>query len=392
MVGDLLVAEQAAEPGPLSTAPSGREQASTKPWWRRGAALTTTFIGLATIGFGETKVAGQTLSNWIFVAASGVVILYLLTGRERRLAPPAARRTSTPMLAGVLTLLTAGTVSSFWSLDPFGSMAIVLRLGWLTFVWFWLLRAVAVDRDAVGVLITGLKLAVLISACAGIAGQLGLVHFTAPSGADFGSRQIGFYGHPNHLAGLLSLGLMFFVRDTRVSETPKKPQRIARILALGIVAWGLATTGSMSNTLGVIAGCLTVAMVLRLAKAPRRRRREDPLLVMVALVFVVFGLGILVTSNSPVVDRFVSWRSGDTGTNASVSSRGNFTAFVIDHLDERLLIGVGLDSKSSEFDETAIETGAAGHNMPLRLVYQAGLPALIGLLIILLVSLRQGWP
>src|SRR5262245_41613534 len=110
-----------------------------------GLPLALGWLGMATIGLNTVRPAGYPVSDFIFLAMVGVICVKLLVGDESGLAPARARQSSRYVLFGSVILLTAGVLSSFQSWNPEESLTVVVRLGYVTLVWFWVMRAVT-DR------------------------------------------------------------------------------------------------------------------------------------------------------------------------------------------------------------------------------------------------------
>jgi O-antigen ligase len=88
-----------------------------------------------------------------------------------------------------------------------------------------------------------------------------------------------------------------------------------------------------------------------------------------------------------VVERFDRYASGDSGVNASVDTRDQRNDAVIQRFDETLVLGQGFGSFNPY--EPGAKEAAGAHNMFFRFVFQAGLPGLIGVLMIVGFTLMQ---
>jgi O-antigen ligase len=89
-----------------------------------------------------------------------------------------------------------------------------------------------------------------------------------------------------------------------------------------------------------------------------------------------------------VVERIQRFTSGDQYLEQSVQSRGESNSVALHSFDQRLVVGVGFDSGSvaAAGDDRILTSGV--HNMYLKVMYEAGLPGLIGLLLILGATFR----
>ena len=360
-----------------------------------GLALQLAFLGMATLGFNRTRVAGLAVSDLLFMACGLVVVIKLLAGDTRDLAAPSARRASSLVLAGSVLLLTFGTLSSLRSWDPLGSMQVVLRFGWLTLVWFWILRLAARNRSALYRLLSGWRIAILVSAFLAVIGQLGLWSGGLYEGEN---RQMAFFFHPNELASLLVFGLPLIVFD--VPRRPgKEASTLRRVALTGFVAWAVMATGSMTAFFTAIVGLTVGAIAIPLTRGRYRIRRHTGFVSVGLGTLAVVGLFFASNSELPVFQRFTRFEQGDSGIENSIEARAEWNQAVIDHLDETLFVGVGLQLQSGPLGnvvrigqgESAPGAIEGVHNMFLKLLHEAGVPALIGLFIVILATLRQTW-
>jgi hypothetical protein len=118
-----------------------------------GLPLGIAFVGLATMGFNTIGFGFLPLSDFVFFALASLIGVLSLTGSDRMLTPAWARGSSPRILLASVVIVTMGVLASFRSFTPETSLQIVVRLGYLTLLWFWMLRCVAVDRRSIGVLV-----------------------------------------------------------------------------------------------------------------------------------------------------------------------------------------------------------------------------------------------
>jgi O-antigen ligase len=377
-------------------APEGRAATSprtsdTRPpgvrWSHIRLPINIAALGLALVGFNQVDVGTLPISDLVFFGVAGVIWLLMLTGRADRLAPSRFRRSSPRILMASVVLVLFGTISSFRSWDPGGSMSAVVRLGYLTMLWFWMLRCLSVNRRAVAVFLAAWRWGVLISAVTVILANAGLFTLGVPNAE---GRQTGWFGHPNDLGGYLAISIPLFAMAAPFAATQRRRFRtLWRPVLLGVVVFGMSTAGSMSAFLGGAAGTLAaaVAFLLTGGLAGGRGRATHPLKVAGLVVLGAIGLALLVQSDTPLVQRYTRLGEGDAYVAGSVDSRAAGNEEVINNLDEVLVIGRGLDSLSQQ--DLDIDIGV--HNMYLKLTYEAGLIAAVALGIIILVTLHQGW-
>jgi O-antigen ligase len=379
-------------------APLGRTAARAQPTAARrasipiGVPLALGWLGMATMGLNVVRVAGYPLSDFIFLAMAGVMILKVLVGDESGLAPARARRSSQYVLFGSIILLTAGVLSSFQSWNPEESLTVVARLGYVTLLWFWMMRAVTDSRRALNVLLSGWRAGVLLIAVVTILAETGALNIGIENAEE---RQTAFSTHPNNLAGYLLVGLPVLLMSLpRRPGNTRQRETVVRLVSVGMVMYAISTTGSMTGFLSaIVAIVVTVAITLLFPPVESVRRRYHPLAIMLVALVAVTGMGLLVNSDLPVVERFQRLEEGDAGVTTSANHRGRLNAAVMDRFDDWLIVGVGLDKASVYSSGITNDVAVAGsvHNMYLKVLFEAGLPALIGLMIILAATLRAAF-
>jgi hypothetical protein len=347
-------------------------------------------LGNATIAFTTLRVGQVLLSDALFFLAAVTIVVKMLTGNDRDLAPASARRGSSLIIVGTLLLLVGGTLSSLRSWTPVESMTVVLRFAWITLVWFWLMRTVCRDREDLYRLLRAWKASALISAGAAVLGLMGIAFVSDVNG----DRQTALAGHPNHLgAHLTATFVLFLLAVPRPASSDSRRARWGWIIALALVTIAIFSTGSMTALFASASGALAVGaafLVTRTGQVVRRRR--SPLAPLFLVLLLGVGLLVLASSDLPVVDRISRYREGDVYVVESVDSRGDQNSLVTSRFDDFLVVGLGLSSYSgpaSDLNETDAERNYGVHNMHLGLLYQAGLPAVLGVLLVLATAARQ---
>ena len=357
-----------------------------------GLPLALGWLGMATIGLNTVRIAGYPLSDFIFLAMAGVIVVKLLVGDESGMAPARARQSSRYVLFGSIILLTAGVLSSLQSWNPEESLTVVVRLGYVTLLWFWVMRAVTDSRRALDVLLSGWRAGVLLIAGLTILAEAGVLHIGLENAEH---RQTAFSGHPNNLAGYLLVGLpvLMLSLPRRAGHTHKR-QSVVLLVTVGLVLYAITTTGSMTGFLSAIVAIVaTIAITLLFPQAAPARHHYHPLAIMTVALVAVAGMGLLASSDLPVTARFHRLEQGDTGVTTSADHRGRLNEAVLGRFDDWIIVGVGLDHASvfaSGLTNDLTVTGSV-HNMYLKVLFEAGLPALIGLMIILGATLRAGF-
>ncbi|MFO7279893.1 MAG: O-antigen ligase family protein [Thermoanaerobacterales bacterium] len=378
------LAAPALPPPDAPAAPPGRPPARAQ-----GVAMQLVLLGTFTLSFMTWRVGSVQVSDGIFLCAAVVIVFKLLAGADADLAPAHARRGTVLVLVGSLLLIAGGTLSSFRSWNPTESISVVLRFAWVTLVLFWILRAVCRDRDDLDRVLRAWKASCLVNAGAALLGMAG-VAFETPHN---GNRQVGMTFHPNHLAAQLAATFVFFLLG--VPATRGLGDRRAQVwwlTSLGMVAVALFSTGSLTGLAAVVAGAAAAGVAFVATRAPSRRRRS-PFTPLVVVAVLTAGAVLLFTSDLPVVDRLLGLREGDRHVVASVDSRGRRNEMVIDRFDQFLVVGYGFNLGTARLDPVNPDNpdvrNFGVHNMYLSVLYQAGLPALLGVLLMLTTTLRQ---
>jgi hypothetical protein len=373
-------------------APNGRANGGVALRSRRvdrwSVPLTLCFLGMATLGWTAVRpVSWFNLSDGFFLVAAGIVLFRLLEGRRAGLAPGPVRRSPPLTLQLSVVLLVAGALSSMSSWVPGESLAQLVRLGYLTIFWFWTLRAVCPGFDALMVLIKGWKLMVVLTALSGFYGQLAGGSYISP-----GNRQVGFAEHPNALGGAIAVGLpiVLFIPTTRLNalRTTRREKTVLAITAvMGFTT--LLQSGSVSSAIAAACGLVAAGVCyLVAARSPRRRAAQGRgtgqvrLAPLVVAFVAVLGIGFVFSTNSPVAARVTEIdQEGSRANRGSLDVRQQLNRYAINNIDERLLMGVGLDDDSSRRDlPETVDRRLAIHNLYLRTIHESGLLGMLALL------------
>lgn len=352
-----------------------------------GIPLALAAAGTATISLNKVRLGAWTVSDVLFLIAAGAICLKLIAGATRGLAPPAMRKTSPLILLATLVLVTTGTISSFQSFDPMGSIQMVVRIAWITLAWFWVLRAVTPNRHSLAVLLRAFRFTIVVSCLAAIAGYVGLVSLTP---ANNENREAAFLNHPNELGGLLAMALPLALLGVLRGRGRNADSMFRRLVLLGLIAFSVTTTGSMTAVLSGVVGGITVVLLIAFSGARRPRRFRNPAAYAASGLVLACGVLWLASSDLPVVNRFSDFGEEGSEVSKSVGGRGDINGYIMGNFDEYLVVGVGLDANTTNIVEGE-HNASRVHNMYLKLVYEAGVPGLIGLCILVGTAMRQGW-
>lgn len=387
-------AEQPSSPTPDDTTTQPLATQERQMW---SGALILTLLALGLLSFNTYRISDLAISDILFVVATVIVWGYIVVGKTSILSLGATRRTPPLILVGVILLLFGGVISSLWSLDPIASMIRVARLAWITVLWFWLMRTIISRYDVLLLAIAIFNVTMSIAAGIAIIDYLGITNLSNPPKVITG-RESAFFTHPNMLGGALAVALpLIIVNLLRTSDadhhidTRRRALTIAQIV---IVVVGIGATGSMTAMAGALTGTLTLGFLHLRARSPRRRRRMTPLVPMMFAGLLATAVVVLSSSDLPVVQRISGFLSGESsGVERSVESRPQQNLYVLDQIDSFLIIGVGHDPTSSaeawDADEDTLGRGV--HNIVFKLLWEAGLIAVIGYIIILTITVRHAW-
>lgn len=340
--------------------------------------------GMATVGMTAIRVAGWTISDFFFLGSSSLVVLRLLTGSRRNLAPLVARRTSPTLLIGLVVLTVGALLATIYrSFAPTESALALVRVWYITVIWFWTLRSVSSSVRTLRRLLLAAVIGALFHSLVGLYQDV----TGANSGFPDWGRSRGLADHYGDLGisvGSLVPILAVWRPDLGVRRRHRELMRIGAMLVL---LAGVGSSGSMTPVGALIVGTTIALGAPKFARSRRqgRRRLALPLLAaMLAAGFVATG-----TVDLPAQTRFNELTSDDPETTASATSRITMARIALDGIVESPVVGVGLDrtSGSQVVDGQKLQI----HSFYFRIGFEAGILGLTGLLIILFVVHRQAW-
>ncbi len=332
------------------------------------------YLGAATIGFLTIRPAlSFTASDWIFLLSLAATCAVLLTARHE-----IDYRVHRAVTIGVALFTVGGIVSSTQAESDLQSVAVVVRLLYLTLVWFWLGTIVLQRRRHVEYAVLAWVLSAAVSSGAAV------VQFfqgdVIPGGIIEWGRMSGLTPHFNNLAGLAATA---FVPALMLAvDSRQRLQRAVALASLALIGAGLLLSGSV--------GGLTAAFVATLLWLFLRGVTRRTVVIMIAVV--VCGLMLMsayggADSPSPL-DRVRSVTSTDlpVGQGGSLYSRLDVYRLAWGHIRDQPLVGVGLDEASWQ--------GVLGpvpvHNLFISPWFSAGILGLVGVVLLVGGTLRVG--
>jgi O-antigen/teichoic acid export membrane protein/O-antigen ligase len=330
------------------------------------------YAGFALIGQLTLRPATVgTVSDVLFLGsfASAVSLLALYRRRVAIPLPPL-------LLYGLLIFSLGAFASTFSSLSPNASIAVVLRLLMLTAVWFWLGTAVLRRREHV---LTAAGLWVGSAALNGIGSitQMTVDPNIVPGGRVDWGRATAFTEQYNDLGGIAAVALipalMFCMRPSR-----NPLSTFAAYAGLLLAAAGLFLSGSVGALFAAAVGGF-----LWIAAAPRLPARTF-VLFGVAVVGVLALLQFQESNDAPTpASRLERVTGSPTDPNATLWTRVETYRGAIDRIVDNPFTGVGLDSESSTIGTPPDEP----HNLVIGLWFKAGFIGLSGVVLLLVAIL-----
>jgi O-antigen ligase len=369
----LIVLRLAVRPPTGSLAPLEADVPHEDP--RLRPARIAYYIGAATIGFLTIRPAMDfTASDWIFLGSLGVAALVVgVQGLAPDYLIPRA------VTVGVLLFALGGLLSSLEAVDSNASAFVVVRMLYLTLVWFWLGTLVLQTPAHVQNALVAWVGSVAVSSSGAIAQFF--YGDVIPGGTVAWGRMTGFTGHFNILGGLAATA---FVPALMLAvDSPRRAVRVAGTISTALIAAGLLLSGSVG---GLIAA--TVATMVWLAlRGVSLRILVSGAAVAASAVLLMSATGST-NSPSPIdrIERVTSAEEAGAGTGGTIYTRIEGYSLAWSRILEQPLVGVGLDLESSE-----AELGRhTVHNLILGPWFTAGVLGLVGIVMLIVGALRTG--
>ena len=333
------------------------------------------YVGAATIGILTLRPAlGFTASDWIFFCALGLTVLVVIVqGYEPDYLIPRA------VTVGVLLFAVGGLLSSTQALFPYESALVVIRMLYLTLVWFWLGTVLLQTRAHV----RNALVAWVCSAAFSSAGAVAQFFYgdVISGGTLAYGRMTGFTEHFNILGGLTATA---FVPALMLAvDAPRRSLRLVGTIATALIGVGLLLSGSVGGLVAV-----SVATFVWLALRGVSVRILVSGAVTVAAGFILMSATGSTDSPSPI-DRIKTVTAADrveAGTGGTIYTRFEGYSKAWDRITENPFVGVGLDETTS-FEHLG---GHAVHNLVLGPWYTAGILGVLGIVMLIAGAVATG--
>jgi O-antigen ligase len=342
-------------------APASRPQASGSDRWR----TVLYYIGAILSGVLVFRPAlGLTASDWFFFGAL-VVVLYQVIWERTKVQASLPRL----LVLGVALFAVGGLASSLHASHRTQSALIVLRLVYVTIVWFWVGAAILRSREQLLIAASLWTISAALSSSAAIF-QL-LLGNVIPGTAVSWGRMPGLTQHVNDLGGLTAIAL---VPAVMLATRPNLARgwRALSIVVMGLVVAGLILSGSVTGFVSAAVGLALWFLFLG-----RRGRILLALGVVAVVAVAVAGLQLTSHGRSPLqrLEQVTATNGSEAGTFATRIALDEQAIQVVEH---NPLVGVGLDAADARD-----RIGNFAHNMLLGAWMGAGLLGIFGIVLAL---------
>jgi len=324
------------------------------------------FIGQLTLRRG----ASLTLSD-VFFFFSFLITISTLVLQRRQIDLRLPRL----LLAGILLVVVGGLISSFDAEAPRQSILVLVKLTYVTVIWFWLGSVILRRRSHV---LTAICFWVTSAALDGLGAIVQRLagHVILGGQVNWG-RMTGFTANVNDLGGVTCIALVPALM-LMISLSKRPATMFLSGLGFMLIAAGLVLSGSVGSLLAA-----AVAVTLWFGSHPMRLQRLLALVIAVAAMAALYSV-----QNSPdsqsVVQRITRFGSGSPDDpDRTLGSRLDTYREAVDRIGANPFIGVGLDPESPQ-----ATTQHPVHNIVIGSWFQAGILGLTGMFFIFLAGLR----
>jgi O-antigen/teichoic acid export membrane protein/O-antigen ligase len=330
------------------------------------------YAGLALIGVLTLRPVGSvTLSDWFFFFSLATVCASLaVTGARVYIRLPSL------LMAGALIFVIGSTLSTFDSDSILGSNAVLIRMIYITVIWFWLGTMVLQKLEH-------LRLAIVVwvvsAAFCGSGAIIQLLGGDVIPGAEIHwGRLTGFTQNVNDLGGVTSAAfvpaLMVLVS---LAKTPLR--MLGAGVLLSLVAAGLLLSGSV--------GSIIAASVAAAVWFGAHRTRVSRLVALAAITVAAITIYTTqISEQTPSsIERITHLGSGSPDDpNLTLDDRIQTYRAAINRVEQNPIVGVGLNRDTTAASEWV-------HNIFLGTWYTTGLLGLVGMTLIFVASGRAAW-
>ncbi len=337
------------------------------------------YLGVLALGLLTFRAGGQiTFSDVLFLFSALVASAELAVARR-----PVPLRLPLLLTLGLIVFSLGGLLSTFDSLAPLQSVAVIVRLVVLTLVWFWL-GTIVLERQAH--VTTAIRLWVASAAVCGSAAVLQTLGANIPHAGTISDRATGFTTHPNDLGGLTCIA---FVPALMLATAPRASfsTRVLSYVCLILVGAGLILSGSVGALAAAIAAVL-VWLALERSTIRSLAAYAAIALCVIAVVTIQATRGAL----NPL-ERFKTTTSAQSATRGSGSLEDRVVVYRVAkaEIEDHPFIGVGLDLPSITRPFGEVSYAYDVHNLFVGIWYKAGLLGLAGMLMMVAAILMSSW-
>jgi hypothetical protein len=321
----------------------------------------TMFLGEVAI----RPVSGITISDLFYLVS--LILLFLIMLIRKKVYFP---KTSVWLVVGLFIFVIGGLLSSFGTFSPVSSVARVLRVPYIVLVWF-ILGTVVLNQPKY---IKKAMIFWIISMTINGAIAIAQLKLNIPLTSNQFGRMTAFTDHFNDLGGSCSIA---WVPALALATTTKGFKNIFFYLCLIAVGMGVMLSGSVSGIITVGVGTLLWIIMGR-----PNKKMFISIGLLAAFVFIVIQIQSANGYVTPM-SRFQSTTS--SGQNGTVLNRFETYQVALQDIENNPFVGVGFDDASNK-----TSTGFEVHNIFLGPLYQGGMFALFGILIITCVVIYMG--
>jgi hypothetical protein len=369
----LAIVRVALQPGRIPAPAEAEPEGVSDPHLR--FARLAYYLGAALIGVLTVRPAlGFTASDWMFVLAL-VLLVVAMTVHDvfpDYLVP-------TAITVGVVLFAVGGLISTRNAVNAEESLWIVMRMLYLTLVWFWLGTIVLQTR----VHVENAMVAWVFSAALSSGGAL-IQYFEGdviPGGALAYGRMTGFTPQFNELGGLVATA--FVPALVLAVDSSRRKVRSFGLVAVALLSIGLLLSGSVGGMLAA-----SVATTLWLAIRGLSLKLVISVAAVVASGFVVMTATGATNAPNPVqrITKVFAADEAEAGTGGTVETRLQGYGEAWARIQHQPFVGVGLDHRSGE----AYLEASAVHNIILNPWFTAGLFGALGIAVLVWGAFSSG--